>query len=123
MTDRRPLIGQADSLLKESLSITNNLLNTQKLEQNDARVTFFKHVSTVLEFCILSLVLAHRHLGNENWWKCTDTHYELSRRPYDYDRRFDYFDQMVTSSTFLFIFNSFEHSVRLICKRYNPDVS
>jgi hypothetical protein len=76
----------------------------------------------VLDSAIISLILAHRYLGDENWWKKTDILYKLSGGPYDYDRRFHYFDQIVMNATFLFVFNSFEHSVRLICKQYNPDL-
>jgi len=122
MVDRWPLIEQIDSLLRESLTTTDNLLFIQQLKQNDARVTFFKHVNTVLDSAILSLVLAHRYLGNENWWIETDSLYKLSKRPYEYVQRFNYFDQIVMNATFLFIFNSFEHSIRLICKQYNPDL-
>lgn len=108
MIARRLLTEQVDSLLKEGFTTTDNLLNIQQLKQNDARVTFFKHVSMVLDSAIISLILAHRYLGDENWWKKTDILYKLSGRPYDYDRRFHYFDQIVMNATFLFVFNSFE---------------
>jgi hypothetical protein len=119
MVDRRPLIQQIDSLLSEGLSTVNNLLYIQKLEQNDARVTFFKNINTVLNSTVVSLIIAHKHLGEEEWWKTIHSDYELSNRPYDFHREFGYFDQVNLNGTFILVFISFEHSTRLICKQYN----
>jgi hypothetical protein len=73
----------------------------------------------VLNSATISLILAHKYLGDENWWKDIHNKYDLSKRPYDYVREFNYFDQTIMNGYFLFIFNSFEHSLRLICKQYN----
>lgn len=118
MPDRRFLIEQVDSLIKECSNHVTNLLKYQQMKQNDARVTFFKHMNTVLDSAIISLILAHKYLGSLNL-EAIHIEYELSPRLYDYDTERKYFDQIVMNGYFLFIFNEFEHSVRLICKQYN----
>ena len=122
MVDRRPLILEIETLLHESLDYTMNLLNYQKLKENDARVTLFKHINVVLDSASTSLILAHKYLGEMDRWDDIQKSYSRSSRPYDYKRQFDYYDQTVMNGFFLFIFNSFEHSVRLVIKQYSPDV-
>jgi hypothetical protein len=119
MVDRRSLIEEVDSLLKESLDYALKLLTYQKLKENDARVTLFKHVNTILDSATTSLILAHKYLGEMSWWDNIHNEYNRSPRPYDFKRQFDYFDQIIMNCYFLFVFNSFEHSVRLICDQYN----
>ena len=119
MVDRRPLIKEVDSLLQICADDAQNLMSYQNLKQNDARVTFFKHVNVALDSATISLILAHKYLGAEDWWKDIYNEYGLSKRPYDYNREFSYFDQTVMNGYFLFIFNSFEHSLRLISKQYD----
>jgi hypothetical protein len=119
MVDRIPLIKEIDELLKNSSNCAQNLISYQKLKENDARVTFFKHVNVVLDSSIISLILANKYLGKEEWWKEIYNRYNLSKRPYNYRREFGYFDQIIMNGYYLFIFNSFEHSLRLICKRYD----
>ena len=96
-----------------------NLLNYQKLKENDARVTLFKHINVVLDSASTSLILANKYLGEIDRRNDIQKDYGRSNRPYDYKRQFDYYDQTVMNGFFLFIFNSFEHSIRLVCKRYN----
>ena len=119
MVNRRPLILEIECLLGESLDYSLNLLNYQKLKENDARVTLFKHVNVVLDSASTSLILAHKYLGELESWSKIQKDYGRSSRPYDYKRQFDYFDQTIMNGFFLSMFNSFEHSVRLIIKRYN----
>ncbi|MGA7370221.1 MAG: hypothetical protein WBX01_13925 [Nitrososphaeraceae archaeon] len=122
MVDRRPLIDGIEFLLRENLDYAINLLQIQKLKENDARVTLFKHINVVLDSAATSLILAHEYLGNMSWWEKIHDDYSRSSRPYDYKRQFDYLDQTVMNGFFLFIFNSFEHSVRLLCKQYNSQL-
>jgi hypothetical protein len=123
MVDRKPLITGLESLLDGSLVYAQNLLDYQKLKQNDARVTFFKHVNVVLDSATTSIILAHKHLGEMDWWKDAQREYNRSdNRRYDYEKQFRYYDQTVMNGYFLFIFSSFEASVRLICKQYNPQL-
>jgi hypothetical protein len=119
LVDRKRLIEELDSLVKECTETAGKLLDYQRLKQNDARVTFFKHFNTVLDPAVISLILAHKYLGNESWWNDIHSEYRLSRRPYDYDREFNYFDQIIMNGTFLLIFDTFEASIRLICEGYN----
>jgi hypothetical protein len=47
MVDRKSLTKELELLLDESLNYSLNLINYQKFKENDARVTFFKHVNVV----------------------------------------------------------------------------
>jgi hypothetical protein len=53
----------------------------------------------------LSLVLANRYLGNENWWIETDSLYKLSKRPYEYVLQKDDFIDLIT-----YLRNSFHNT-------------
>jgi hypothetical protein len=88
------------------------------MKQNDARAAFFKHMNNILDSSILSLILAFKYLGRLNL-DAIHREYGLSPRPYGYDAEVTYFDQITMNSYFLFIFNVFEHAVRLVCKDYN----
>jgi hypothetical protein len=122
LADRRRLIAQTDSLLKECSENVSNLLQFQKMKQNDARVTFFKHMSNILNSTTLSLILAHKYLGRSNL-EGIHREYSLSPRLYDYDAGTRYFDQIVMNGYFIFVFNTFEHAIRLIYKEYNKRLS
>lgn len=118
MANRRRLIAQTDSLLKECSENVSNLLEFQNMKQNDARVTFFKHMNNILNSTTLSLILAYKYLGRSNL-AAIHKEFFLSPRLYDYDTEMKYFDQMVMNDYFLFIFNTFEHAIRLIYREYN----
>jgi hypothetical protein len=95
---------------------------TEHIKETDVRVTFFKHFVVVVDSTLLSLILSHKYLGNEDWWIQIQREYELSTRPIPFDREFDYYDQVVTNSYFLYIFSSFESSLKLIVERYDPQL-
>jgi hypothetical protein len=78
LVDRKSLITELESLLDRSLVYAQNLLNYQRLKQNDARITFFKHVNVVLDSATTSLILAHKYLGEMDWWKDTQKEYNRS---------------------------------------------
>jgi hypothetical protein len=80
MIDRSTLISELDSILKTCVDSVNNLLVYQKMNQNDARVTFFKHFINVLDSTILSLIVAHKYFGNYEWWKEVNFEYNLTSR-------------------------------------------
>ena len=82
MVDRRPLILEIETLLHESLDYTMNLLNYQKLKENDARVTLFKHINVVLDSASTSLILSHKYLGEMDRWDDIQKSYSRSSRPY-----------------------------------------
>ena len=42
---------------------------------------FFKHLVNVIDSTILFLVVSHKHLSNEDWWKDIQKEYDLSTRP------------------------------------------
>jgi hypothetical protein len=123
MAERRQIIGGVESLLQESLKHVTYLMNDRGLEQNDARLTFFKHLNIILDSTSTSLILAHKYTFPKEWWDGIHNEYSRTvRRRYDYNTQRRYFDQIIMNAFFLFIFNSFEHSVRLICK-HNPKLS
>jgi len=103
MTDRTALINDLESLLNDNFNTIDNLRCYQRISENDARVTFFKHLVNVIDSTILFLVVAHEYLGNEDWWKEVQRNYSLSIRPITFDREFHYYDQLVTISFFQFI--------------------
>jgi hypothetical protein len=57
-------------------------------------------MANVVDSTILFLVVAHKYLGDESWWKDIQKEYVLSLRPVPLDREFDYYDQVVTISYF-----------------------
>jgi hypothetical protein len=119
---RLELIKDLDEILQSCSETVENLLEYQKLNQDDTRVSFFKHYINTLDSTILSLVFSHKYLGSEEWWNDTQKEYSLSLRPIEFDREFDYYDQMIILYYFHFTFSSLESSIRLICKRYDPEL-
>jgi hypothetical protein len=69
MTNRIALINELESLLSECFNTIANLTTYQQIKENDARVTFFKHLVNVIDSTIVSLLVANKYLGDENWWK------------------------------------------------------
>lgn len=119
MTNRITLINDLESFLTECFNTINDLVLNQRIKQTDARVTFFKHLVNIVDSTILSLILSHKYLGDENWWIQAHKDYDLSKRPIPFVREFDYYDQIVTNSYFFFVFCSFESSLRLIVEQYD----
>jgi hypothetical protein len=122
MTNRIALINELESLLSECFDTIANLTTYQQIKENDARVTFFKHLVNVIDSTIVSLLVAHKYLGDENWWKEIQKEYNLSARRIPFVREFAYYDQVVTNSFFHLMFSSFESSIRLIVKRYDSNL-
>ena len=113
MSDRIIVINELELLVQQCFSTLDDLLLIQKFSENDARVTFFKHIVNVIDSSIIFLVTAHRYFGDESWWN--DTHECIIYQNAEYllienliivIRRF----QCLIS----FLFSSFEHSIRQI---------
>jgi hypothetical protein len=119
LVNRKALIGEVDFLLKESADIVKSLTTIQNLKENDARVTFFKHINVVLDSAVISLMVSHKYLGSLSWWEDVHNEYTLSDRLYNHKKQFDYYDQILTNGYFIFMFNAFEHAIRLVCKGYD----
>jgi hypothetical protein len=116
---RIELINQLEFLLRECFKNIDILIGPEHIKENDARVTFFKHLVNVIDSTILFLVVSHKHLSNENWWKDIQKEYNLSTRRISFNKEFDYYDQVVTFSFLILVFSSFESSIRLITKQYD----
>ncbi len=89
MVNRITLVKDLESFLKQCVSTINDLHKIQHIRQTDARVTFFKHLVNVVDPTILSLILSHKYLGNEDWWIQMQKDYNLSARPIPFDREFE----------------------------------
>ena len=119
MVNRNALICELEYFLNQCFNTINDLVMNQHISQTDARVVFFKHLINAVNSTILFLILSHKYFGNVDWWIQIKKDYNLSTRPIPFDREWDYYDQMVTNSYFLFIFSSFESSLRLIVEQYD----
>jgi hypothetical protein len=86
MINRTELISDLEALLSECFNTIANMITYQQIKQNDARVTFFKHLVNVIDSTIISLLLSHKYMGTENWWKEIQKEYNLSARPIPFDR-------------------------------------
>lgn len=64
---RKELISDLESFLNDCFQTINNLTTYQRINENDARVTFFKHLVNVIDSTILSFLMARKYLGDENW--------------------------------------------------------
>ena len=116
--NRKWLIRELDSLLKENLDCVYYLLG-QKLREDDARVTFYKHINIVLSSAIISLIFVDKHLDTPNWLNCIRAEYSLSDRRAIRYRELNYYYQTTVNCTFIHLFNAFEHAIRRICEKYD----
>jgi hypothetical protein len=115
MMKRIELISELESLLQECFKTIDNLRGPQEIKENDARVAFF--FSTLL-FIIMSKKYLVKYdnstndfLPNEDWRKDIQREYDLSTRPFPFDRQLRYYDQVVTYSFLILMFSSFEASL------------
>ena len=58
MMDRATIINTLELLLNECFETIDNLRTNQQIKENDARVTFFKHLVDVIDSTILLLFVA-----------------------------------------------------------------
>jgi hypothetical protein len=127
---RIELINQLEFLLRECFKNIDILRGPEHIKENDARVTFFKHIVNVINSTFLFLIMSKKYLvkydnstndflQNEDWWKDIQKEYDLSDRPFPFDRQLLYYDQVVTFSFLILMFSSFESSISLITKQYD----
>jgi hypothetical protein len=74
-----------DSLVDKCSGIINDLVEIQELQQNDARLTFFKHLHNIFDAAIISLVTVDKFLDDANLDKI-HREYSLSPRLYNHDK-------------------------------------
>ena len=65
VTDRITLINELESLLKQCFDTIDNLRSYQHIKENDARLTFFKHLVNGLDSTILFLIVARKYFGTK----------------------------------------------------------
>jgi hypothetical protein len=91
-------------------------------KQNDARVTFHKHLKTTLNSSIHLVIFSDTTLLTEDWWLKKLPKYKINKRilsssPQE-SRQIEirHIDHFLLFSYFNFIFHTFESSFRIICE-------
>ncbi len=125
--NRREIIRQLNiSFLRCQLKERSLLISSKP--QNDIRVTFYKHMMNVIDSSIHLVIFSDTHIFTENWWSETLPKYGIHRRLFaleeirDREISIDYLDQHIIFSYFLFVYSSFEHSLRVICRHSYPNI-
>ena len=91
-------------------------------KQNDARVTFYKHLINTLNSSIHLMIFSDMTLLTEDWWLKKLPKYKINKRIFatssQESRQVEvgYIDHYLLSSYFNFIFHTFESSFRIICE-------
>ena len=123
---RKDIIESLEHRFQTCFSKERNLLDYQNLDQNDARVTFYKHLINTLDATIHLLIFTDKHLLTTQWWAQTIKEYKIKMRSFEkteiqvIEKESDYIDQHLLFSYFLFIFHTFESSFRIISKHCYP---
>ena len=92
-------------------------------EQNDARVTFYKHLINTLNSTIHLVVFSDTYLFKEDWWINTLPQYHVKKRFFSQnyidsrEKEIDYITEHLIYSYFIFVFHTFEHSFKIICEK------
>ena len=128
---KRDIIKEIEELFQHCFIKEQNLLLIQKLEQNDARLTFYKHYLVIMDATIHLLILTDkyaRYPQDLNNWKEIHREYNIEERFFsrkelpNYEATVNYLDQSIGLSYFGSIFNIFEHSFRIISENYAPQL-
>lgn len=91
-------------------------------KQNDARVTFHKHLINTLNSSIHFMIFSDTTLLTEDWWSKKLPKYKINKRVFSTSpqesRQIEvgYIDRYLLFSYFNFIFHTFESSFRIICE-------
>jgi hypothetical protein len=124
---RKDIVKNLELLFQSCIREEQQLLVKKKLKQNDARITFYKHLINTINSTIHLVVFSDTHLFEENWWENPLPKYNISQRFFaqkyidSREKEIDYIDEHIMTSYFIFIFHTFEHSFKIICKKYFPD--
>jgi len=126
---RDTIIKDLENLFQICINQEVELLNNH--DQNDARVTFFKHLNNTIDASIHLMVLMDKHFRNPHdfkTWKKNHENYGIKERkwhptPYEnYVTEIAYTDEYLLNSYFTFIFHTFEYAFRSIfIKLYRDD--
>lgn len=126
---KRDIIENLEGLFQHCFIKEQNLLGIQKLKQNDARLTFYKHYLIILDAAIHILILTDKYAKDPedlNNWKEIHREYNIEERFFsrkellNYKATLNYMDQSIGLSYFGSIFNIFEHSFRIVSENYDP---
>ncbi len=96
--------------------------------QNDARVTFFKHMIKTVNTSIHFTIFSDTTLLTEDWWLKKMSKYKINKRIFSTipleSRQIEksYIEQYLLVSYFDFIFHIFESSFRIICENCFNDI-
>jgi hypothetical protein len=101
VVDEVEIINELENRFQHCYTNEQILLNDQKLKQNDARVTFYKHYVTALDASIRLLILTNRFAKYDEdmkFWRDIELEYSIQERLFDtdskknYKRKIDYMD-------------------------------
>ena len=92
-------------------------------QQNDVRVTFYKHLINTINSSIHLVIFSNSTLLDDKWWSNNLREYKIPKRHfahnivYSIEKEIDYIDQHLLFSYFIFVLHTFESSFRIICKQ------
>lgn len=96
-------------------------------QQNDVRVTFYKHLINTINSSIHLVIFSDSVLFSDAWWSNNLSDYKISKRHFANDaidsreKEIDYIDLHLLFSFFIFVFHTFESSFRIVCKQCFSD--
>lgn len=99
-------------------------------DQNDLRVTFFKHLNNTIDASIHLMILMDKHFRKPDdfmTWRKNHEKYKIKERRWynvaykNYVIDLDYTDEYLLNSYFTFIFHTFEYAFRSIFIKLFPD--
>ena len=119
--DKIQIIRNLEALFRVCYSKEQDLLHVGG-KQNDARVTFYKHLINTINSSIHLMIFSETTLLTEDWWLKKLPKYKINKRVFSTRPQesrgieVDYIDQYLLFSYFNFIFHTFESSIRIICE-------
>lgn len=111
--------------IQENFSLTtvncdktiNQLLNEQNLQENDARITYFRKCSQITDTTTMSFDFYQRYLLTRQWWKDRFPNHIMSER--NMKNLAESYDQYIRTSYLIDNYSAFESSIRIIIQTYN----
>lgn len=121
--EKTQIIRNLEALFQVCYSKEQNFLRTGGGKQNDARVTFHKHLISTLNSTIHLMIFSDTTLSTEDWWAKKLPKYKINKRIFSTStlesRQIEkrYIDRYLQFSFFNSVFQTFESSFRIICEK------
>lgn len=125
---RTDIINNMEQIFQTCLNEEKRLLDN-RFAQNDIRVTFFKHMNNTLDASIHFMMLLDSHFRDPEDMQPMKSKYKkygISQRKWfntyyeNYKKDLYYTDEYLLNSYFIFVFHTFEYSLRTIFKECFP---